>query len=296
MIRYFWPSDDEQLAGQSKIAFHAEDGDWWAGVQKCGATLALAASLALTAASTVQARQVFSWQQDDPLLHGQPDELYWQQPAALTAASTVCRLFTDDDVIVPQAVAFGPEEEFWVNPIRPVQWSPPIVFRDDDTIVPQPVPFQPDEDFWINPVQSVQASFIWPQQFAFDEQSPVLFGQFDEDFWQAPPPWNLWKFVQAFADDSDFPTPPAAFIPDEDFWVNPVAPIQSGFLCPQQWTFDEQVPALFGQFDEDFWQNPAAPVPAFIYQQLPYWFDSGEIVPQPVAATVFVSWIADDFG
>ena len=113
-----------------------------------------------------------------------------------------------------------------------------------DEIVAQPPAFQVDEDFWVNPTPPPPI-VLYPQQWTFDEQSPVLYGQFDEDF-----------------------------------WTNSVAPVPLTFIWTQQWTFDEQVPALFGQFDEDFWLPQIPQQPYTVYAQ-PFSADES-IVAQPV--------------
>ena len=122
----------------------------------------------------------------------------------------------------------------------------------------------PEQDYWQNPTAPVPLTLTWPQQWPFDEQTPLLFGQ-----------------------------------PDEDFWQNPVAPVPLTFLWPQPWSFDAgeivAQPVTFTP-DEYFWQNPVAPVAASYYLVLPYGFDAVEVVPFVAPTTTFVIWIMDDFG
>lgn len=62
-----WPSDDEQLAGQWLTSFYSgEDSDWWVSIQRCAATVALAAGLSLATSTLSQAVQAYSWL-DEPV-------------------------------------------------------------------------------------------------------------------------------------------------------------------------------------------------------------------------------------
>src|SRR6266852_7095590 len=112
MIQYFWPSDDEQLAGQWQDSHFDEAGGWCANVQQCGATLALAVALTLAVASTALAASVFNQAQDDP------------------AGSLI---------LSPLA-----QEDYWQNPVPPVVWPQPSVFTDDDAHVQFVAAFAPD--------------------------------------------------------------------------------------------------------------------------------------------------------
>lgn len=187
-----------------KLSFE-EDGSWWSAVQKCGATIALAAVLATTGLSTAQAAQVFNYQQDDPAgnLKAVPEELYWQQGPVSVPASLYQNLPYEFDT--PEAVA-------------------------------QVIPLRPDEDFWNNPVASVPANLLWAQQWTFDQQEPAgsLSAIPDELYWQLGPPFSTpaalaWPQQWTF-DVQDPGNLYGQF--DEDFWINPVAPTLSYWLAP----------------------------------------------------------------
>src|SRR5690242_12082038 len=116
MIQYFWPSDDEQLAGQWHDSHFDEDGSWWANVQQCGAALALVVAATLTASSTATAASVFSQSQDDPA-------------GSLSLVQTT-------------------QDEYWQNSVPPLVWPQPSVFTDDDVHPTFVSVFTPDDGDW----------------------------------------------------------------------------------------------------------------------------------------------------
>lgn len=267
MLRYFWPTDDEQLAGQWTDSHFDEDASWWVGVQQAGATLALAAVLTATAASTSVAQGVFSQHQDDPA-------------GSLSTQALV-------------------GEDYWNNPVPPVVWPQPFVFLDDDAHPVFVSVFTPDDGDWRPLVSSVPDSLTlrlpfldpedyptlpssnnpvddsavwapnnspwdlnWNLLFFLDDGSAVPVFQYDEDFWTprlAPQNW-LQPQQPFLADDDLIPQVPA----EDPVWLQLVAPFQATLLSPQQWTFDqnEQSANLVAFVDEFGWVNPVAPVPA----------------------------------
>lgn len=94
----------------------------------------------------------FPWSFDEqtPRLFGRPDEdFWWAQLLPSPVPATLSRLYLPDPDEIPAASLHGQmDEDFWINPVAPVWTYPTRVFTDDDIIVPQPVTFQPDEDFW----------------------------------------------------------------------------------------------------------------------------------------------------
>ena len=273
MIRYFWPADDEQLAGQWADSHTVEDAEWWVGAQKCGAVLALAAVLTATAVSTTLASSVFSQFQDDP------------------AGS-----------LVGNPLVY---EEYWQNPVAPVNWPQPSVFTDNDHHPTFVESFQTDEDFWRNPVAPVAASNTLAFALPFTEQDqtpqfPTTVPVVDESDFTLAPPWEpTWTLLFFLDDGSTVP----AFQPDEDFWVNPVAPqlwptanqpfraadddsyaqsflgndehywwpqipsLPDGLRLFQPFLLDQHEPAgnLTSFTEEVYWQNPTPPVAASLY-------------------------------
>jgi hypothetical protein len=259
------------------------EGDWWAGVQQCASRVALAASMVLAVASTTQARQVFSYHQDDPVLKGAAEEYYWQNPVQPIPASLLAPkpwIFDEQTPALSQPAVLPPDEDFYSPPL-PWKSIAPIVFSDDEVAAPEPL----DEDFWAAPPP-------WPtlaitKLFTDDDLAlaqPVLF-QPDEDFWKSGVAQvSGWWISKAFSDD-DLPlTQPVTLQADEDFWFNPVLPIQAPSFCPQQWTFDVQEPAgnLSAQTDELFW---APQIPPQQWIRTPQAFSDDEVLE--IAAVTF---------
>lgn len=181
---------------------------------------------------------------------------------------------------VPQLLTpFQPDEDFWNNSVQPLQltyqypqqWS----FTEGTESVPS-IQFQPDEDFWILAPQQqlgILPPAYEPTVFWYEEDLNLVF-QPDEDYWvnQVPPVSITFTPLQPFATVDEQLVLSGQL--DEDFWVNAVPPVQFTYIVPQQWAFDEQIPAgsLVGTVDEDFWRNSVAPVVATYYQTLPYGF------------------------
>lgn len=192
---------------------------------------------------------------------------------------------SDQADIVPAPVVFQPDEDYWQNPVLPVQSA---VFRspaflDQDEIPAGSLFGQPDEDFWRNAVAPIPAANSWPQQWAFDVQESAgsLFGQYDEDFWRSGvgPVWWTNLYPQQAAFDSQEPVLFGQY--DEDFWRNPVAPVAANLYHSPLLGDQEEIPGtlLFGQPPEEYWQNPTRPVAASLYQTFPYSFDPAEFLP-----------------
>lgn len=270
MIRYFWPSDDEQLAGQWQDSHFDEDGGWWANVQQCGAALALVVAATLVSSSTAAAQGVFP-QQDDPA-------------GSLTTLQLA-------------------QEEYAQPLVPPVNWPQPSVFTDDDVHPTFVQTFTPDDgDAWHALVPPSQDSYFVRLPFLDPEEIPV--GSFPaatnpiddaSDWLLSQPPWDpTWTLlfflddgstVHAFEPDEDFlpvqalpapyvwPQPTQPFntsdedqlvpqFPAEDaFWPNYVAADPGSLLWAQQWTFEQNELATLAAFaDEIFWSNPTPPL------------------------------------
>lgn len=209
----YWRPSDEDAPPQLSAAYIDDQSNWWAGIQQCGAVLALGVALSLGASQAALAQQTANQFQDDPAgsLFSGAEEYYWQNPVPPVPQTFVVPAPWIYDEQTP--LLFGqPDEDFWANPVPPVSSYPvPIVFADDQIIVPQPaVALQPDEDFWQNAVPPVPQTFLYPQQWTFDDQVPAL---------SAPP----------------------AFQPDEDFWMNPVPPMQTLFCALTIWDSGDAV-------------------------------------------------------
>lgn len=268
MLRYFWPSDDEQLAGQQISAKLSEDADWWVGVQRAGATLALAGALALTAVSTTIAASVFSQSQDDPagslvVIPTPPDEAYWANPVPPLWYNNFLP-FADNDTQSQYVNNSTQDEDFWVSGVAPISQSffiqLPLVEHDDFPQFPAQVNPLDDGGLWAP--QIPPADLDWNVLFFLDDGSWVPALQPDEDFWApqiAPVVWPMP--AQPFrADDGEQFV--QRFQADEQFWANPVAPVAASLALLQPFTFDQHdnTGGLRNTFDEDYWQNPVAPV------------------------------------
>lgn len=271
MIRYFWPSDDEQLAGQWTDSHFDEDGSWWANVQQCGAALALVVASVLTTASTVAAQSVFSQSQDDPagnLTNVQfVQEEYWQNPVPPVVWSQPFVL-TDDDIHVQFAQTFVPDDGDWKPLIIPDvgNFYLRLPFLDPDEIPQLPAATNPLDD---GPVwtQNTPWEPTWTLLFFLDDGSTVPVFQYDEDFWQQlVPPQNWPQPSQPFtASDEDNLIP--EFVAEDVFWPQFVPPVADRLLWPQPFTFEqnEQAAGLVAFTDEIFWQNPTPPVADSLY-------------------------------
>jgi hypothetical protein len=286
MIQYFWPSDDEQLAGQWTDSHFDEDGAWWATVQQCGATLALAVTLALTASTTSLASQVFSQVQDDPAgsLVNNPlvQEEYWQNPVApLNWPQT--SVFTDDDVHPTFVSAFTPDDGDFAALVPPVQASNfvGLPLGVDDATPQFPAATNPldGSELWSPQIQPWDPN--WTLLFFLDDGSTVPVFQYDEDFWNSGvAPSNWPQPQQPFnADDAD------GFIAlftgdDEAVWAPQVPALPDSLRAFQPFLLEQHEPTgnLFSFTDEVYWQNPTAPVPDSIWLLRQDAFDSQDPV------------------
>jgi len=289
-IFYQRQPDDLPVAAPPPIGFD-EDSDWWAGLGKCGAIAALAASLlASTVSATAQARQIFSFHQDEPAgsLYGQADEDLWENPTTPVPGSNQWPQPWAFDTQEPAGSLFGqPDEDLWQNQVPPVagalrQFTP----WEQEELPAGSLHGQPDEDYWQNPASPVAASLYQQLPYAFEQSEtvPSTILQPDEDFWISwVPPVVASNFQRLpyLPDPDEISAGALQGQPDEDLWQNPVAPAPGINQWPQPWTFDTQDPAgsLFGQFDEDLWIN-LSQRSAWPNQGL-YLFDSGEL---PVSA------------
>lgn len=259
------------------VGFDEDDG-WWVGIQKCAATVALAATLALSGAQTAQANQVFNWQQDDPAgsLKGQPEELYWQNPVAPVPATLQSPQQWTFDVQEPAGNLFGPirDEDFWLNPVRP---QPASIYQalpyltDPEEIPANSLRGQPEEFYWREGPAPTVASLLWPQPFW--DQNDFVGYTLDEDYWQnAVAPVVTKTTAQPYSDPNDF----VGYTLDEDYLLSLTPRFQSvNFVLPQ---FDgsEIVPQpIIFRPEEDFWYAPTCMVqPKNVYPS-PIW-DMGD--------------------
>ena len=316
-VTYFHQSDEDQFVAPPSVQFD-DGGHWWAGMQACGATLALAATLAASAFSAQVAQAVQLSQQDDPAatLSGQPDEDFWQNPVAPVKASNFVSLPLGDLEELPAGSLHGPaEEDFWINPVAPVPGKfSPLYLPDPEEMPASSLHGQPDEDYWQNPVRPSPFSLSWPQPFLFDVQESAgsLFGPEEEyaiptQTWTQPrapvvfsdddvavqqpaaplvseedsfvaKPWSISSPGQAFMDDDVIAPQAAPFAPDEDYWQ--FFPTQRP-STPTSILGDDDRVAPTAALVEDVWQLPVL----WAVPHLPTVFSAGDeiFIPVPLA-------------
>lgn len=260
----------------TKIAFDEDDG-WWNGIQKLGATVALAAVLALTGAQTAQAISVSHQPQDE--VPSAFDEDFWQNPVApVYGVNYVAKPFSDTDDAVPQP---RPDEDYWNNPVFPaLARYAPQPFTDANEFVGYTL----DEDFWQNPVSPVAGKLSWPQPFW--DQNDFVGYTLDEDYWQNQVAPLVQKTApQPFSDPNDF----IGYTLDEDYLLSLVPRFQPVNIWQQPFDGAEIVPQPVAPIqDEDYWQNAVAPVVAKNLYPSPMW-DAAEgvqlvVPPAPTGA------------
>jgi len=268
VIRFNFSGDDLPQGTPAGVP-DDDQNSWWSGAQKSFAVVAIAATLAAASLST-QVAAATAGPSDEQIpagqLHGQPDEDFWQNPAAPIAASLEWPQPFSFEQNESPTLNGQPDEDFWQSGVAPIaSYPPPIVFRDDDVIGTPPTSIHTDEDFWINPVAPVPATnghLYLPDP----EEIPAagLRGQPDEDFWQNPvaPQVAALQFPQPFSfDDGVIVIPPVLPQQDEDFWFSNVVPVSS-YPFPRVFSADDVlVPAIL-EPDEDFWINPVPARPA----------------------------------
>jgi hypothetical protein len=217
-----------------------EEGDWWSGIGGLGLQIALVVGLAVSSTATIAQTAAVQHQDDPagnltatvdeylwdnpnkpvyvppsqvfpdsneqtPTLYGQYDEDFWNNPVKPYAELAIYPQQSSFDEQIPAgSLTATVDEYFWQNPAPPIYIPPWQLIASDEVIVPQAATFQPDEDFWVNPIQPYVAVAAYPQPWTFDEQYPVLYGQFDEDFWynQVAPVTGLAAYPQPYSFDA----------------------------------------------------------------------------------------------
>lgn len=270
MIRYFWPSDDEQLAGQWQDSHFDEDGGWWANVQQCGAALALVVAATLTSGSTAVASTVFNQHQDDPagFLNNTPfAQEEYAQPLVPPVNWPQPSVFTDDDIHVQFVQTFVPDDGDWKPLVQPDIGANYVrlPFLDpDETPVGsfQPIP-NPVDDSSVWAPQNPPWDPNWTLLFFLDDGSTVPEFQYDEDFWlQLVPAQNWPQPAQPFSSSDEDNLVPEFVAAEDPVWLQLVQPVLDSLRWPQQFAFEQNDNATLVAFaDEIFWANPVYPVP-----------------------------------
>ena len=273
-IRYFHPNDEDSIAYNPWISDGSDDG-WWAGVQQCAATIALAATLVITGTSTAQAQQQVTWgaSQDDPagnLVNFCPDEDFCQR-----------RLYSPHLRVYSQG-ADGQlvllfDEDYWQNPVRPVSGTNYVVlpFTEHDDAPVGSLLGVAEEDYWQNSVSSVNNPSVIPQQWTFDVQEPAgsLILLQDEDFWQNPvAPVSSYPVPITFKDVDEIALPAILIVPDEDYW-------QSKFVIPNHKVYGRGGGSGVGTVDDEPYSQP---VLADFGYRVTLWIDDSATIPKPL--------------
>lgn len=262
-----------------------EDADWWVGVQKAGATLALAAGLLIGATQTLAAQQVFGQVQDDPgnlVFVEAVQEDYWQnnvppvnwpQPA----------LLTDTDQHPVFVSAFEADEDFWNNAVAPL-WGQnylvlPLVIPEDFPAFPNANPVLDDGGLWQPQIPA--ADLDWNVLFFLDDGSWVPAMQPDEDFLPTsalPAPYN-WPWASQAFQSSDEDQLVRQFVAAEDpIWLQLVRPVEASLIWPRPWVFEqnEEGNNLRAFTDELFWEWLVPAVPRVLTGPTQWSFDQQE--------------------
>src|SRR5437867_119444 len=114
-VRYFHPSSDDFVKLPTTITVD-DSVDWWAGAQKCFASIALATVIATSA---LAANLNFDLQQQDEIppgtLHAVPEEQFWQNPTAPVPKTFFQELpyLPDPDEIPAARLSATVDEYFW---------------------------------------------------------------------------------------------------------------------------------------------------------------------------------------
>lgn len=240
-IRYWRP--DEQTVYTGSTPF--ED-DSYAGSTLLPMVAGVAAAAALASACTASLGWEVTQDRDEipagKLLAGQPDEDFWQNPAAPVPATLYQRLplLPDPEELPAGSLLKGiPDEDFWVDPPPTQPWTVLLPGVDDSAAFPPP-PAIFDEDLWENPVAPVQASLFLRLPLGDVEELPagsLKLGVPDEDFYSPPGMQQSWGVYVPPDDTVVLPAPTS--VVDEVYWQNPVAPVLATMSQQQPYLPDQ---------------------------------------------------------
>lgn len=272
-VKYFQGNNDD-LAPLSSIGVDDDSAcNWWGGVQKCFASVAIASALATATLSGQVAEQISQDREEIPAGFLTTQAYIASPPQAFQiklqgGGYTVRYASPDSDDFPVTVVATPVDEDYWQNPVPPVAASNRLIplFTVDSCDIFATVTNQPAEDFWQNSVPPVGQQFFRFPYLAEPDSIPAgsLFGQYDEDFWQsgvAPSPASFYQRLP-LGDPEEIPAANLYGQTPEDYWVNAVRPVPWALYQPLPYFFDAGEFASTFESEEDFWQNPTAPVPA----------------------------------
>lgn len=164
-------------------------------------------------------------------------------------------------------MAFQPDEDFWLPRISPqlpsITAQPPA--NDDPLAGASKIAFHSENAEWWVGVQSCAARFAIATLLALTSVATS-------------------QAIAVYSYRQDDPAGNLKAVPEELYWQNPVAPAPPTILARSQSAFDVQEPSgnLHVQPEADFWTSGVIPVSQAIWQPLPYFFSTEEVVPQPV--------------
>lgn len=270
-----WQLTDELPTPPPPLA--ADDGDWWAGAQRCFAGVAIAgAAAALSLASGLA--QAYQQQNEDivpavaaPSSGGLP--FYGQREAVRTS---FLRWGVSDDWI-PAATPLPVDEAYW----QPPRYTPPPldlrVWRDDSDRL-QPAAFSPDIDI----APPAAPTLIGATYVVWAEDEPVIpVPRFSEDHWTPPLPQAPGPIARVWAVGDEIVTPATPLPVDEAYW-------QAEQYWPAKpdlrlWAADIEIAQAAAPLtvDESYWHQHRAPLQA--YAPPPAAQDAEDMPAQPVA-------------
>lgn len=254
--------------------------------------------------------QQWPFDEQFPLLFGTPDENELNQRTLTISRANVYPQPWADNADT-QLFVFVPDEDFGSRLIVNRPW---LVGRAEPWAITGDTAPQQDypPDIWINPNQPLVRVFNYPQPASFDEQIPVHPVPGDDDQVRQsvisrnqanvyPEPWNdasdtklfntvddesagrivvvrpwIDKRVDVWAVTGDS-APQQVYPPD--IWINPNEPLVRLFVYPQQWTFDEQTPLLYGTPDENETNQRTLSLSRTFIRPEPFAFDTGTRIP-----------------
>ena len=291
-VRYLQSGDDSTAKLLSGGQIDDDGQAWWGGAQRCFASVAIAAAIAVTTLATNVAQAT---QQDPEEIPAgslkkftSPDEDYWSPCANATGdgqtapaqwtlyqplpylpdlsddpAHTLLKFNSpDEDCWVQESVAFTPQ--LWPSNFLDLPYDP------DPEELPAGSLYgsKPDEDYWRNPVAPVTGSNYQPLPYLPDlsddpAHTLLKFNSPDEDYWLQP---EIAQIAQIWPSNQP-PLPYASGEPaeihisalyiEEEYWLNPVAPLAGAFRFPLPYLPDpSDEPAQFHWIELD-WYAPS---------------------------------------
>jgi hypothetical protein len=282
--------DFEEAVSPPPLTADDGSGDWWSGVARNFASVAIATAVA---SSALAAQLPFGlptgsgWHQDEvpTTSPGVLEDSTWNKPVVWDLTLPVKAFSVEDDLPITASAVF--DEDVWqiivprtslpsVNAFQADDDLPPGAHDEDGWIpktpgdsrsvtafidrddIPSGLFGQYDEDFWSNPTAPIPATLSRLDQFRFEqnEQATGLYGVPEESDWPLQLTSPVAKIVQPFIADDDLPS----IAHDEDGWIPPQS-VPSKYVAPFS-VDDEIIPTLTVVDDSDGWRIPVPVTPS----------------------------------